>query len=128
MGFSVLHVSRTKEYPYLKNATSQLWSFKSTATILNAGMNMLSNWKMFIGFQNQEILGSATNAVLVSGDDFPAPVGNGTHLEGCPQTDLEASVDAAGDFTKIQGQIELLGIQFGIRRFRPPGYILCLRQ
>ncbi|XP_071930361.1 COBRA-like protein 10 [Coffea arabica] len=116
---SYTFVSRTKEYPHLKNATAQPWAFKSTATILNAGMNVLKNWKMFVGFQNQEILVSASNAVLVGGDEFPAPVGNGTYLAGYPQTDLETSIDTAGDLTKIQAQIELSGTQFGIR---PPGY------
>lgn len=116
---SYTFVSRTKEYPHLKNATAQPWAFKSTATILNAGMDTLKNWKMFIGFQNKEILVSATNAVLVGGDEFPAPVGNGTYLAGYPQTDLETSIDTASDLTKIQTQIELSGTQFGIR---PPQY------
>ena len=43
---SYTFVSRTKEYPHLKNATAQPWAFKSTATILNAGMNVLKKiWR-----------------------------------------------------------------------------------
>lgn len=116
---SYVFISRTKELPHVKNATAQAWAFKATATVLNAGIYELKNWKMFIGFQNRELLVSATNAVLVSGDDFPAPVGNGTYLAGYPQTDLKTSIDTAGDFTQIQAEIELTGTQFGIRS---PGY------
>ncbi|KAK6123992.1 hypothetical protein DH2020_042275 [Rehmannia glutinosa] len=112
-------ISRTKEYPYLKNVTAQPWAFKSTATILNAGLSVLQNWKIFVGFQNQEILVSASNAVVVDGDELPAFVGNGTTLSGYPLTDLKSSVETAGDLTQIQAEIELSGTQFGIR---PPGY------
>lgn len=57
-------ISRTKEYPYLKNVTTQPWAFKSAATITNAGLYPLKNWKIFIGFQNDELLVSATNAII----------------------------------------------------------------
>ncbi|XP_073313615.1 COBRA-like protein 10 [Primulina huaijiensis] len=112
-------VSRTREYPYIKNASAQPWAFKSMATILNAGMDDLKGWKIFIGFQNREILVSASNAILEDGDGFPASVGNGTTLAGYPQTDLKNSIETAGDLSQIQTQIELTGTQFGIR---PPGY------
>lgn len=108
-------ISRTREYPHLKNVTAQPWAFKSTATVLNAGLYELKNWKIFIGFQNQEILVSASNAVIVDGNDLPAPVGNGTTLSGYPQTDLKTSVETAGDLTQIQAEIELSGTHFGIR-------------
>ncbi|KAK4360966.1 hypothetical protein RND71_019918 [Anisodus tanguticus] len=116
---SYLFVSRTKELPHVKNTSAQAWAFKATATVLNAGIYELKNWKIFIGFQNRELLVSASNAVLVNGDDFPAPVGNGTYLAGYPQTDLKTSIDTAGDYTQIQAEVELTGTQFGIR---PPGY------
>ncbi|XP_027770896.1 COBRA-like protein 10 [Solanum pennellii] len=116
---SYVFISRTKELPHVKNATAQAWAFKATATVLNAGIYELKNWKIFIGFQNRELLVSASNAVLLSGDDFPAPVGNGTYLAGYPQTDLKTSIDTAGDVKKIQAEIELTGTQFGIK---PPGY------
>lgn len=111
-------VSRTKEYPFLKNVTAQPWAFKSTATITNAGLIELKNWKIFIGFHNHEILVSAANAVIDS-DVLPAPVGNGTTLSGFPQTDLKTSVATAGDLSQIQAKVELSGSLFGIR---PPGY------
>uniref|UniRef100_A0A3Q7FS12 COBRA C-terminal domain-containing protein n=1 Tax=Solanum lycopersicum TaxID=4081 RepID=A0A3Q7FS12_SOLLC len=116
---SYVFISRTKELPHVKNATAQAWAFKATATVLNAGIYELKNWKIFIGFQNRELLVSASNAVLLSGDDLPAPVGNGTYLAGYPQTDLKTSIDTAGDVKKIQAEIELTGTQFGIK---PPGY------
>lgn len=112
-------VSRTKEYPNLKNVTAQPWAFKSTATITNTGLLELKNWKIFIGFHNHEILVSAANAVVVDADALPAPVGNGTTLSGFPQTDLKTSVATAGDMNQIQAKVELSGSLFGIR---PPGY------
>ncbi|KAL8468897.1 hypothetical protein ACS0TY_031922 [Phlomoides rotata] len=113
------YVSRTREYPFLKNVTAQPWAFKSILAILNAGLYELKNWKIFVGFQNNEILVSATNAVIVDGNELPSPVGNGTTFSGYPQSDLKTSVDTAGDLTQIQTQVELSGTHFGIR---PPGY------
>lgn len=82
-------------------------------------MGDLKGWKVFIGFQNREILVFASNAILEDGDGFPAPVGNGTTLAGYPQTDLKNSIETAGDLSQIMTKIELTGTQFGIR---PPGY------
>lgn len=112
-------VSRTREYPFLKNVTAQPWAFKSILGVLNTGLYQLKNWKIFVGFQNNEILVSATNAVIVDGNELPSPVGNGTTLSGYPQSDLKTSVDTAGDLTQIQTRVELSGTHFGIR---PPGY------
>lgn len=116
---SYTFMSRTRVYPFIKNVTAQPWAFKSIATVLNAGMHPLQSWKIFIGFQNQEILVSASNAVSADGDEFPAPVVNGTILSGYPQADLKTAIQTAGDLAQIQAQIELSGTQFGIR---PPGY------
>ncbi|KAK6283604.1 hypothetical protein POUND7_002556 [Theobroma cacao] len=113
-------ISRTKEYPHVKNATAQAWAFKATATIMNTGTYVLQAWKIFIGFQYKEILVSAGGAVLTNGGDFPAAVGNGTFISGYPQSDLETSIDTAGDFNQIQAQIELSGTQFGLRPPRIP--------
>ncbi|XP_043705501.1 COBRA-like protein 10 [Telopea speciosissima] len=115
---SYTFMSREKEYPHTKNATAQAWAFKSMATILNAGDVELQNWQIYIGFQHKEILVSASNAVILDGDDFPASVGNGTSLVGYPQTDLKTSIETANDFTQIQTQIEMTGTQFGVK---PPG-------
>ncbi|KAK2968135.1 hypothetical protein RJ640_001157 [Escallonia rubra] len=102
-GAAKIFMSREKEYPYVKNATAQAWAFKSTATIMNTGINELKEWKMFIGFQHQELLVSPSNAVLVDGNELPAPVGtNGTYLSGYPQMDLKTSIETAGDLTQIQ--------------------------
>ncbi|TYG65511.1 hypothetical protein ES288_D06G191600v1 [Gossypium darwinii] len=111
-------ISRTKEFPRLKNTIAQSWAFKSRVTILNMGTSELQAWKIFIGFQYKEILVSAKGAVLTSGVDFPAPVGNGTYLSGYPQTDLETSIDTANELDKIQVKVELRGTQFGLK---PPG-------
>ncbi|XP_015883608.3 COBRA-like protein 10 [Ziziphus jujuba] len=111
-------VSRKKEYPHLKNASAQSWAFESTATILNTGIYELKAWKMFIGFQHNEILVSADGAVLMDGGDFPAAVGNGTLLSGNSQPDLKTSINTAGDLTQIQVQIPLIGTVFGVK---PPG-------
>ncbi|OMO76713.1 Glycosyl-phosphatidyl inositol-anchored, plant [Corchorus capsularis] len=113
-------ISRTKEYPHVKNATAQAWAFKSTVTVMNTGTYVLPAWKMFIGFQNREILVSAGGAVLTTGQDFPSPVGNGTYLSGYPQTDLETSINTAGDLSQIQAKVELSGTQFGLMPNRIP--------
>ncbi|KAA8523718.1 hypothetical protein F0562_010141 [Nyssa sinensis] len=110
--------SREKEYPLVKNASAQSWAFKSTATVVNTGSNELKAWKIFIGFQHEEILVSAGGAVVVDAEDFPAHVGNGTYLVGYPQTDLKTAIDTAGDFNQIQANIEMTGTQFGVK---PPG-------
>ncbi|KAF3451683.1 hypothetical protein FNV43_RR07779 [Rhamnella rubrinervis] len=111
-------ISRTKEFPHVKNATAQSWAFKSTATILNTGIYELKAWKMFIGFQHDEILVSASGAVLMDGADFPAPVGNGTSFSGSSLPDLATAIDTAGDLSQIQVQIQISGTQFGVK---PPG-------
>ncbi|XP_059669593.1 COBRA-like protein 10 [Cornus florida] len=106
--------SREKEYPLVKNVSAQAWKFKSTATIVNAGADELKAWKMFIGFQHDEILVSATGVSVVDGDGFPAKVGNGTHLVGYPQTNLKTAIDTAGDFEQMSVKIEMTGTQFGV--------------
>lgn len=111
-------VSRKKEFPHVKNASAQSWAFNSTATVLNTGTHELQAWKIFIGFQHQEILVSAGGAVLVDSEDFPASVGNGTYISGYPQTDLKTSIETAGDLTQIQAIVQISGTQFGVK---PPG-------
>ncbi|KAI4320778.1 hypothetical protein MLD38_034223 [Melastoma candidum] len=107
--------SREKEYPHVKNASAQSWAFKSTATLLNTGLEELKAWKIFVGFQHEELLVSANGAVLMGGDDFPAKVGNnGTYLAGYPQADLKTAVETAEDINQMQVRIEFLGTQFGV--------------
>ncbi|XP_075669753.1 COBRA-like protein 10 [Castanea sativa] len=111
-------ISREKEYPHVKNVTAQAWAFKSQAIIFNAGVHELKAWKMFIGFHHNEILVTATGAILVDSTDFPAPVGNGTYLVGYPTADLKTAIETAGDETQIQVVVDLTGTQFGVK---PPG-------
>lgn len=115
---SYTFISRQKEFPHVKNASAQAWAFKAMATVLNAGTFELKAWKIFIGFQHDEILVSAGGAVVMNGDDMPAAVGNGTYLSGFPQTDLKTSIETAGDLTQIEVQIPITGTQFGVK---PPG-------
>lgn len=108
-------VSRKKEYPIVHNASAQAYAFKSTATVLNTMDHDLKAWKIFIGFQHEEILVSVSGAVIMDGTDFPAHVGNGTSLSGYPQADLLNAIDTAGDLDQIQAKIELTGTQFGVK-------------
>ncbi|PKA52614.1 COBRA-like protein 10 [Apostasia shenzhenica] len=111
-------ISRSKEFPRVKNASAQAYAFKAQATVTNTMSVDLKQWKLFVGFQHNEILVSASGAVIADGTDFPVSVGNGTTFSGFPQTDLLNSIDTAGDMTKIQVQVELVGTQFGVK---PPG-------
>ncbi|URE10402.1 COBRA-like protein [Musa troglodytarum] len=66
----------------------------------------LRAWKMFIGFQHNEILVVSTSeAVITDGTDFLAHVGNGTTLVGFPRTDLMNAIDTAGDLSQIRVEI-----------------------
>ncbi|XP_058071371.1 COBRA-like protein 10 [Magnolia sinica] len=112
--------SREKEFPFVKNATAQAYAFQASVMILNASPNDLKAWKIFIGFQYDEILVSADGAVLMDGEDFPARVGNGTYLSGYPQTDLKTSIETAADWNQIQATIDLKGTQFGLKPPRTP--------
>ncbi|GAV60659.1 COBRA domain-containing protein [Cephalotus follicularis] len=113
--------SREKEYPHVKNVSAQAWAFKSEASILNTGTEDIMAWKMYVGFQHDEILVSADGAVVVDGDDFPAVVGkNGTTLAGNPMADLKTSIDTAGDYNQIQVRIQFTGTQFGLRETQVP--------
>ncbi|ERN20312.1 COBRA-like protein 10 [Amborella trichopoda] len=117
---SYVFVSREKEFPRIKNASAQPYAFSAIATILNAGVHDLKGWKIFIGFQHNEILVSAGQAVLYDGSELPAHVGNGTYFSGYPQSDLKNAIDTAGDMTQIQVQIEIKGTQFGVKSPRIP--------
>ncbi|PIN05591.1 hypothetical protein CDL12_21867 [Handroanthus impetiginosus] len=111
---------REKEYPFVKNVSAQAWSFKATATVLNTGTTELKSWRLFIGFQHNELLVSADGAVIVDGDGFPIRVGNnGTVLVGYPQADLKTAIDTAGDYSQMQVQVNLKGTQFGVAKGTP---------
>lgn len=94
--------------------TQQPYSFKSTLTILNNGIDPLKSWMVFVGFQHGEYLVSASNAVLADGNSIPGFVTNGTVFAGYPSTDLMTAIQTAGDITQMSAQIDLLGTQFGV--------------
>ncbi|KAK9281174.1 hypothetical protein L1049_004069 [Liquidambar formosana] len=92
----------------------QPYRFQSTVTILNNGLQELKSWKVFVGFQHNEFLVSASNAVLADGTSLPANVSNGTVFAGFPATDLKTAVETAGDWNQMSIQIQLVGTQFGV--------------
>ncbi|KAK9288387.1 hypothetical protein L1049_016843 [Liquidambar formosana] len=113
---SYAHTKTTQLPPDITKSdpTHQPYRFESTLTILNNGLNELKSWRVFVGFQHDELLVSASNAVLADGTSLPAKVGNGTFFAGYPATDLKTAVETAGDLTQMQVQIDLLGTQFGV--------------
>lgn len=93
--------------------TRQPYRFQSTLTVLNNGMEDLKSWRVFVGFQHNELLVSASNAVLADGTSLPANVSGGAVLAGFPVTNLRTAVQTAGDYNKMLAQVELVGTQFG---------------
>ncbi|KAI4344821.1 hypothetical protein L6164_012009 [Bauhinia variegata] len=100
--------------PNVSDPAKQPYRFESTLTVLNNGLDELKSWKVFVGFQHDELLVSASNAVLADGTTLPASVGNGTTFAGYPMSDLKTAVETAGDLTQMQVQIDLVGTLFGV--------------
>uniref|UniRef100_A0A1J3F9F4 COBRA-like protein 9 n=1 Tax=Noccaea caerulescens TaxID=107243 RepID=A0A1J3F9F4_NOCCA len=94
------------------DTTDQPYRFESVLTVLNNGREELKEWRVFVGFQHREILISATNAIIVNGTEFPAPVENGTILGGFPVSDLKTAIQTAGDLKQMTARIVLVGTQF----------------
>ncbi|GAB2265857.1 COBRA-like protein 7 [Dionaea muscipula] len=116
---SYAYTAGKKLPPNLKNdSTHQAYRFQSTLTVLNNGADELQSWRVFVGFQHDELLVSASNAVLADGTSLPAEVGNGTVFAGFPQSDLMSGIQTAGDLTQMEVQVNLIGTQFGAA---PPG-------
>ncbi|CAJ1925172.1 unnamed protein product [Sphenostylis stenocarpa] len=113
-------LTRTKEFPHVKNVTAQSWAFKSTATVLNTGKEVVKAWKLFIEFQHDEILVSVSGGILDDGTEFPASVGNGTTFVGASVPDLDSAINTAQDLDQIQAVIQLIGTQFGVKPPTPP--------
>ncbi|XP_058203159.1 COBRA-like protein 7 [Rhododendron vialii] len=112
---SYLYNGGVQLHPTLKShPTQQPYSFKSTLTILNNGLDPLKSWMVFVGFQHGEYLVSASNAVLANGNSIPGSVANGTVFAGYPSTDLMTAIQTAGDTTQTSAQIDLVGTQFGV--------------
>ncbi|OWM71150.1 COBRA-like protein 7 [Punica granatum] len=94
---------------------NQAYRFESTLTILNNAAEELKSWQVFVGFQHDELLVSASGAVLSDGSSLPAAVGNGTVFAGYPSSDLKSAIETAGDATQMQVQVKLVGTQFGVK-------------
>ncbi|KAJ8528783.1 hypothetical protein K7X08_030427 [Anisodus acutangulus] len=102
------------------NPSRQPYNFQSILSIINNGLDELKLWRVFVGFQHDELLVSASNAVLADGASFPAKVGNGTVFAGFPASDLKTAVETAGDTTQTSVQIKIVGTQFGVGSPRVP--------
>ncbi|KAL1548149.1 COBRA-like protein 7 [Salvia divinorum] len=101
--------------PILKSdPIRQGYRFESTLTLLNNDLEELKSWQVWVGFQHDEYLVSASNAVLADGNSFPGSVGNGSVFSGYPNPDLKTGVETAGDLTQMSVQVQLVGTQFGV--------------
>ncbi|XP_031113208.1 COBRA-like protein 7 [Ipomoea triloba] len=94
--------------------TRQPYRFESALSIFNNGVDELKSWRVFVGFQHDEFLVSASNSVLDDGTSLPAAVGNGTVFAGFPNSDLKTAIETAGDSTQTSARVELVGTQFGV--------------
>lgn len=103
--------------------THQAYRFQSTLTLLNNGIEELKSWRVFVGFQHNELLVSASNAVLADGTPLPANVSGGATISGFPVTDLKTAVETAGDFNQMFAQVNLVGTQFGAPNISLPDSI-----
>ncbi|XP_010259413.1 PREDICTED: COBRA-like protein 7 [Nelumbo nucifera] len=112
---SYLYIKGSRLHPIVTNPSLQPYRFESTLRILNNGLEDLKSWKVFVGFPHNEVLVSASNAVLADGTSLPASVGNGTFFAGFPTTDLKTAVETAGDINQMQVLIQLIGTQFGVK-------------
>ncbi|CAH9136757.1 unnamed protein product [Cuscuta epithymum] len=100
--------------------TRQPYRFESTLSITNNGLDEVKSWRVFVGFQHDEFLVSASNAVLDDGTSLPAAVGNGTVFAGFPNSDLKTAIETAGDLTQTSVQVDLVGTQFGVGLVNAP--------
>ncbi|XP_037488694.1 COBRA-like protein 7 [Triticum dicoccoides] len=102
--------------PAAAAAGRQPYSFSASATVLNNGVRTLPSWALLVAFAHGEILVSLDGAVLTFGDDLPynttAAGGGATTLSGNPQTDLLTPIATAGDLTRIQATVKLVGTLF----------------
>ncbi|XLR66309.1 hypothetical protein S83_016981, partial [Arachis hypogaea] len=104
----------TRLPPNVSDAARQPYWFESTLIVLNNGLDDLKSWKVFVKFQHNEFLISASGAVLADGTTLPTAIGNGTIFAGYPMTDLKTAVETASDLTQMQVQIDLVGTIFGV--------------
>ncbi|KAF9604305.1 hypothetical protein IFM89_005631 [Coptis chinensis] len=101
--------------PRFTDKSQQPYSFQSTAIILNHDLNELQSWQFKVGFQYNEYLVSASNAVIVNGSNgIPGNVTQDTVFAGFPVTDLKSAVETAGDENQMSVEINFLGTQYGV--------------
>ncbi|KAK9068369.1 hypothetical protein SSX86_012482 [Deinandra increscens subsp. villosa] len=97
------------------NPSNQPYRFESTLRILNNAAEELKSWRVFVGFQHDEFLVSASNAVIADGSgSVPGPVGNGTVFAGFPSADLKTAIETAGDVNQMSVRVDLVGTEFGV--------------
>lgn len=111
---SYTYTTGNRIHPIVTDPTNQAYRFESTLTVLNNGRHELKSWRAFVGFQHNELLVSASNAVLADGSSLPAEVVNGTVFAGFPMSDLKSAVETAGDLTQMEVRVGLVGTQFGV--------------
>ncbi|XP_040377908.1 COBRA-like protein 7 [Oryza brachyantha] len=108
--------SRTKIRPYVADRNKQPYSFKANATVLNSGTRPLKSWAMLVTFGYGEILVGVDGAVLTGGGEMPynttGDAGNATSFSGYPQTDLLTPIATAGDISRIQASVGIVGTLF----------------
>lgn len=108
-------------------SSAATWSifcrFESTLTVQNNGLEELKSWKVFVGFQHDELLVELSNAVLADGSTLPAKVGNGTILAGFPDGDLETAVETAGDLNQMRAVVQLVGTHYKVPNISLPANI-----
>ncbi|KAG0453606.1 hypothetical protein HPP92_024910 [Vanilla planifolia] len=107
---------RKKIHPIVPNPADQAYAFGADVTLLNSGTSDLNAWTLLIGFSNREIIVSVSNAVLTDGSALPfysdpkTPVS----FSGYPNTDLKTPIATAGDLSRIQTSVSIVGTQFGV--------------
>lgn len=106
-------VSSVQKIPPTQKA-NQPYRFESSLYILNNGLDELKSWRVFVGFKNDEVLVSATNAVLSDGTRLPGKVGNGSVFVGYPNADLKTGIETAGDVNQMSVTVDLVGTEFGV--------------
>nr|XP_043607993.1 COBRA-like protein 7 [Erigeron canadensis] len=113
---SYTYISGSKIPPELtSDPAQQPYKFKSTLKVLNNAAEELKSWRVFVGFQNDEYLVSASNAVIADGSaTLPGPVGNGTIFAGFPNADLKTAIETAGDLNQMSVRVGFVGTQFGV--------------
>ncbi|CAM0145066.1 unnamed protein product [Urochloa decumbens] len=108
---------RQKIRPFVPAAAEQqAYSFRANATVVNGGTRALRSWALLVTFAHGEILVGVDGAVLTSGAELPyntsAAAEDGTSLSGYPQAELLTPIATAGDLSKTQATVNLVGTLF----------------